>query len=468
MPLELIPILALVAMFVAATLLPINMGTLGFVAAFLVGTLAVGMNTDDIIAGFPSDLFLTLVGVTYLFAIAQNNGTVDLMVRGALLFVRGRVAFIPWVMFGITAVLTALGALGPAAVAIIAPIALTFARQYRINALLMGMMVIHGAQAGGFSPISIYGVTVNNIAAKAGLVNSPLSLFLGSLFFNAGIGILLFVFLGGRRLIGRNIHDTHADTHDDAPTTPDAPDGTGGPAPSAPRSPSGTPVFSGHGTNASAATLVAPPNSPTSPLPRQPVSFNQVLTLVGLGALALFSLILDLDIGFVSMTVAAVLALASPQAQKGAVAQISWSTVLLIGGVLTFVGVLQEAGSVEWVGNGVASIGMPLLVALLLCYLGAIVSAFASSVAILGATIPLAVPLLLAGEIGPVGVIVALAIASTIVDVSPFSTNGALVLANAQGVDRDVFYRQILKYSAIVVAIGPLIAWAVLVVPGWL
>lgn len=457
MPLELIPILALVAMFVAATLLPINMGTLGFVAAFLVGTLAVGMNTDDIIAGFPSDLFLTLVGVTYLFAIAQNNGTVDLMVRGALHLVRGRVALIPWVMFGITAVLTAFGALGPAAVAIIAPIALTFARQYKINALLMGMMVIHGAQAGGFSPISIYGVTVNNIAAKAELVNSPLTLFLGSLFFNAGIGVLLFAFLGGRKLLGRTIDDDHDG----------AADGAGGAIAKAPN-PSGVPVFSGHGTSASTATLLAPPNTPTSSLPRHSVSFNQVLTLIGLGALAVFSLVLDLDIGFVSMTVAAVLALASPKAQKGAVAQISWSTVLLIGGVLTFVGVLQEAGSVEWVGNGVASIGMPLLVSLLLCYLGAIVSAFASSVAILGATIPLAVPLLLAGEIGPVGVIVALAIASTIVDVSPFSTNGALVLANAQGVDRDTFYKQILKYSAIVVAIGPLIAWAILVAPGWL
>ena len=226
MPLELIPILALIAMFVAATLLPINMGTLGFVAAFLVGTLAVGMNTDDIIAGFPSELFLTLVGVTYLFAIAQNNGTVDLMVRGAVRLVRGRVAFIPWVMFGITGVLTAFGALGPAAVAIIAPIALDFAKQYKINALLMGMMVIHGAQAGGFSPISVYGVTVNNIVAKAELLNSPLALFLGSLFFNAAIGVLLFVFLGGRSLIGRTVHDDI----DTVGSTGDASaDGAGGP-----------------------------------------------------------------------------------------------------------------------------------------------------------------------------------------------------------------------------------------------
>ncbi|ABK73416.1 SLC13 family permease [Mycolicibacterium smegmatis] len=466
MPLELIPILALIAMFAAATLLPINMGTLGFVAAFLVGTIAVGMDTDDIIAGFPSDLFLTLVGVTYLFAIAQNNGTVDLMVRGALRLVRGRVAFIPWVMFGITAVLTALGALGPAAVAIIAPIALTFARKYRINALLMGMMVIHGAQAGGFSPISIYGVTVNNIVAKAGLLNSPLALFLGSFFFNAAIGVLLFIFLGGRKLLGQTTASFEGDGAIEADGTggPGGSTGGGGSAPSG----GGSPVFSGHGTQASAATLTAPPNTPTSPLPRRAASFDQILTLIGLGALGLFSLILDLDVGFVAMTVAAVLALASPKAQKGAVSQISWSTVLLIGGVLTFVGVLQEAGTVEWVGNGVAKLGMPLLVALLLCYLGGIVSAFASSTAILGATIPLAVPLLLAGDIGPIGVVVALAIASTIVDVSPFSTNGALVLANAQGVDRDVFYRQILKYSGLVIAIGPLVAWAVLVLPGWL
>ena len=456
MPLELIPILALIAMFVAATLLPINMGTLGFVAAFIVGTVWVGMSTDDIIGGFPSDLFLTLVGVTYLFAIAQNNGTVDLMIRGAVQLVRGRVVFIPWVMFGITALLTAFGALGPAAVAIVAPIALSFARQYRINALLMGMMVIHGAQAGGFSPISIYGVTVNNIVAKAGLVNSPLTLFLGSLFFNAAIGVLLFAFLGGRSLIGRTVHDTDDTTAPSPHGSTTQPGGSGG----------ATASCSG---GVATATL-APKTTvtPTGVLPKRSVTFDQVLTLVGLAALGVFSLILDLDIGFVAMTVAVVLALASPKAQKGAVAQISWSTVLLIGGVLTFVGVLQQAGSVEFVGEGVARLGMPLLVSLLLCYLGAIVSAFASSTAILGATIPLAVPLLLGGEVGAVGVIVALAISSTIVDVSPFSTNGALVLANAQGVDRDRFYKQILKYSCLVVAIGPLVAWAALVLPGWL
>ena len=461
---ELIPILALVAMFIAATVWPVNMGALGFVAAFFVGTLAVGMSTDDIIGGFPSELFLTLVGVTYLFAIAQNNGTVDLMVRGAVRLVRGRVALIPWVMFGITGVLTAVGALGPAAVAIIAPIALGFAARYKINALLMGMMVIHGAQAGGFSPISVYGVTVNTITADAGLVDSPLALFLGSLLFNAAIGVLLFVFLGGRALIGQHVDDHLPDVADT--------NGSSSPVsgPSGPSGSSGDAALAPEGGGATATKSQVPTPAVVETKPDTPaVTFEQIATLIGLAALALFSLVLDLDVGFISMTVAVVLALLSPKAQKGAISQISWSTVLLIGGVLTFVGVLQEAGTVDYVGNAVAGLGMPLLVALLLCYIGAIVSAFASSTAILGATIPLAVPFLLAGDVGAVGVIVALAISSTIVDVSPFSTNGALVLANApQGIDKDRFYKQILKYSALVVAIGPLVAWAVLVVPGWL
>ena len=82
--------------------------------------------------------------------------------------VRGRIAAIPWIMFGISAVLTSVGAVSPGAVAIIAPIALGFAAQYSITPLLMGLMVIHGAQAGGFSPISIYGGITNGSSRRPG------------------------------------------------------------------------------------------------------------------------------------------------------------------------------------------------------------------------------------------------------------------------------------------------------------
>lgn len=116
--------------------------------------------------------------------------------------------------------------------------------------------------------------------------------------------------------------------------------------------------------------------------------------------MALTVVIFDLDVGFGALVVALVLTLVSPSTSKGALNGISWSVVLLVGGVLTYVSVLEEIGTITYVGNRVADLGAPLLVALLLCYLGGIVSAFASSTAILGATIPLAIPFLREGTVG--------------------------------------------------------------------
>src|SRR5918998_205686 len=133
---EVTSILVLIAVFAIGTLRPINMGLLGIVAAFVVGS-AVGVSEDDIFLGFPGDLFIILVGVTYLFAIANNNGTVDWLVHAAVRAVKGRVALIPWGMFAITALLTAVGSVVPAAVAIVAPIALGFPRPYKINPFMI-------------------------------------------------------------------------------------------------------------------------------------------------------------------------------------------------------------------------------------------------------------------------------------------------------------------------------------------
>src|SRR5215217_1816199 len=201
---EVTSILVLVAIFAIGTLRPINMGLLGITAAFVVGS-AVGVSEDDIFAGFPGDLFIILVGVTYLFAIANNNGTVDWLVHAAVRAVGGRVALIPWVMFGITAVLTAIGAASPAACAIVGPIALGFAGRYRISPLMMGMLVVHGAQAGGFSPISIYGVITNSVMAENNLPVNEGAIFFTSLLINFAIAIALFFTLGGRQLSSRRV-----------------------------------------------------------------------------------------------------------------------------------------------------------------------------------------------------------------------------------------------------------------------
>lgn len=172
---EVVSLLALAAVFAIAIGMSVNMGLLAFAAAFLVGTLAADMTADDIFGVFPGDIFVVLVGITYLFALAQRNGTVDWLVKLAMRAVGGRVGAIPWIMFAIAALLTAIGAVSPAAVAIVAPVALGFAVQFGINPLLMGVMVVHGAQAGGFSPISVYGTIVNDALAEANIVQSEIA-----------------------------------------------------------------------------------------------------------------------------------------------------------------------------------------------------------------------------------------------------------------------------------------------------
>ncbi|MEV7883987.1 SLC13 family permease [Streptomyces sp. NPDC002817] len=466
---ELISILVLVVVFVIATTRSVNMGALAFAAAFAVGELVADLDADGIFAGFPGDLFVVLVGVTYLFAIARANGTTDWLVHAAIRLVRGRVALIPWVMFFLTGALTAIGAVSPAAVAIVAPIALSFAARYGISPLLMGAMVVHGAQGGGFSPISIYGTIVNGIVEREKLPGNELFLFLASLTVNLIIAAVVFLLFGGRKLwamgaVEEETGSTPAPAEGTTDTTraPTPAPGTGS-APStgsAPGSATATPAPAPTATGT--ATVAPPPEAPAAAR----LTPARIATLTALVALVVAVLAFDLDAGLTAITLAVVLSTLWPEDSRKAVGQIAWSTVLLICGVLTYVGVLDEMGTITWAGEGVGDIGVPLLAAVLLCYIGAIISAFASSVGIMGALIPLAVPFLAQGEIGAVGMVAALAVSATVVDVSPFSTNGALVLAAAPDVDRERFFRQLMVYGGIVVAVVPAVVWLVLVVPG--
>ena len=157
-----------------------------------------------------------------------------------------------------------------------------------------------------------------------------------------------------------------------------------------------------------------------------------------------------------------------PHATKDAANKVAWPTVLLICGIVMYVALLEEMGTIDWLGEKVADVGTPLLAALLICFIGAAVSAFASTTGILGALIPLAVPFLAQGEIGAVGVIIALCIASSVVDSSPFSTSGALVVANTPEDRRDCVYKRLLQWGMSMIIIAPITAWAIFVLPGWL
>jgi di/tricarboxylate transporter len=411
-------ILGLIVVLTVGTLRPINLGVLALVMTFLVGTLSADETPAAMYGGFPVDLFVLLTGVTYLFAIAERNGTVARIVDESVRLARGRRALVPWVVFAVAATPAMLGAIGSAGVALLAPIAMRLAERCAIDRRLIGLMVVHGAAAGNFSPLNVLGAIVRQAVASRGLEMSVWPLFFGNLAYNVVLGAVIVAVFGGARLRRR--------------------------------APAAAPL----------ETEIADSGDA-----RPPLSVDQVCTLVAIVAVAVASLGFGLAIGFTALAAGAALHLTFSRSSAGAERHIAWFVVLLVCGIVTYVSALQRYGTIDAAGAGIASLGSPLVVALLLCAVGAVTSAFASSAGILGALIPLATPFMVSGGVDPAGLVIALAVSATVVDATPFSTVGALVVANASDGERERVYRGLLAWGAAMVLTAPVVAWLLFVLP---
>lgn len=320
--------------------------------------------------------------------------------------------------FLIASGLTSLGTFSPAAVALLAPAAMGFCAASGYSGVVMAAMVINGAHAGGFSPISVAGVLVRDIAEKNHFPIGAGQLFWASYAVNLLLTILTVLLMAALKRLHRK-----GSKSEDALA-----------------------AYSHHGS----------------------VTWRQWLTLGLIVVMVVAALVFRLPIGFVALSCGLVLAFTMLEEHKSFVSGISWSTVMLVSGMIVYVSLLTHAGVIKTLADMAVGIGIPVVVALVLCYVIGVGSAFASSTALLTAFIPLAGPLLAQSDLSPTAVVAALAISATIVDVSPFSTDGALMIANAQGDDTKTIYRDLLIYAGGVVLVAPLLAWLLFVPTGLL
>jgi di/tricarboxylate transporter len=423
-----IGVVALVLVFVIGTLRPVSIGVLALIATFLIGTLVAGESVKELLDGFPPDLFVLLVGVTYLFGLAAVNGTIEWLIDRAVGLLGERRVLVPWLIFVFSAVPTTAGALGPAGVAMLAPLCLRLGERYGIDRRMSALMVMHGSCLGNFSPLNGLAVIVRQALDHNGLTVSSAALFFGNAAYNIVLAVVIFLLFGGRKLW----RERGVEVRDDEATT-----GGGG------------------GVAVRETT-------------RTPLRADQVTTLVVMLAVAVGALVFNFEIGFMALIAAALLHLLFPERFAHADRQIVWSVVLLICGVVTLVGAMQRWGTIDAVGGAIAGLGAPLLIGFLLCVVGAFTSAFASSAGLLGVLIPLAVPFLVQGEIGVSAMITALAISATVVDSTPFSSVGALTLANAPEAERPVLFRTMLTWGLSMAVTAPVFTWLLFILPSGL
>ena len=121
----------------------VNVGPLSLAIALVVGYYMGGVKIKTIISGYPVNVFLMLAGITYLFAIANINGTLEKLTKFAVKGVRGNVALLPIVLFLLA---FALSSLGPGAITICALLAaptMLLASRDQNTGILNGL---HGSQ----------------------------------------------------------------------------------------------------------------------------------------------------------------------------------------------------------------------------------------------------------------------------------------------------------------------------------
>ncbi|HSL69494.1 MAG TPA: SLC13 family permease [Longimicrobiales bacterium] len=403
--------LGLALIFIIGTTRPINLGALALIMTFVIGAGFAHEPVADMYRGFPVDLFVLLTGVTYLFAIASHNGTIGRMVEWATSLAKGRRTLIPWIAFSAASLPAMAGALGSAGVALLAPLSLRLAERFDLDRRMVGLMVVHGASAGNFSPLNPLGALVNQAMARSGLPSAALQLFLANLGYNIALGAIIVALFGRPR----------SRSNADQPAQVDQ----------------------------SAARF----------------TIDQRCTVAAILAVAIAALGFGLSIGFLAFGAGALLQLLFPKSSLGAEKHIAWNVVLLVCGIVTYVAALQRYGTVQAAGAGIAALGTPLLTVLLLCAVGAVTSAFASSAGILGALIPFALPFTVQNTIDATALVIALAISVTVVDGMPFSTVGALVVANADETERPRVYRGLLRWGSVMVVTAPLLTWLIFILP---
>lgn len=446
-----------VGVFVLATLRKVHIGVLMFAAAAGVGVWMAGMTIEKVVAGFPVGILVLLVGVTYFFAIAQANGTIDRIISLAITKVGDRAFFLPLAFFGLTAGISAMAS--PLAGLVMAPIGMPLAKTYNIDRMLMGLAIGSGISAGGFAPTSLFGIVTYGTARAAGIGLDPLVLFTVALGANLLLVAAAYVLFGGFKLLNTRA----ADGFGSLPRF-----STSRPHPSHPFERDGNAARSGQVAAPGVQVLDEPGLVP--PAAAEKMNRNQIVTVLCMAGLVLTVVVMALlggnpDIGILCLAFASVLTLCDPKSGKTAVSKIDWSTVLLVGGIITFVGVLQSMGAVALLGQAAGGAGTPLLAALVICAIGGLVSAFASTTGMLAALVPLALPLVASGDIAGWAVIAALRVCSSIVDVSPFSTVGATFVATVDEDERPRITRLLTRWGLSMVVAGPLILVGALVIP---
>ena len=183
------PVISLIVLAIVVAIGFIKKVNLGFLSLGVAFALA-------IFSGQTSSMFVTLVGVTFLFGMASQNGTLDLFSKKIVALVGKNTVLIPILMFVLSAFISAIGPGHIAAGILMTTFAMYLAFEMKINPWVTALFAKLGANAGCASPLSLTGLLAKELSEPMGHTGFEAHLFLSTLL--SGFVFTLIIYIGSK------------------------------------------------------------------------------------------------------------------------------------------------------------------------------------------------------------------------------------------------------------------------------
>lgn len=377
MNIAVLSLLFLVAAIAIGYIKDINVGVLAIIFSFVLA-LSGGVEMNAILNGFPSKMFLTLLGTMYLFALLQENGTLGLLSKKLVSLVGKRAYLVPVIVYVISYLISAAGPGAISAQAVMIIFSVSLSVQMGIKPYMMSSMAILGTVGGTVSPIALTGVIVHDLTEKMsypGIENLPTALMLDITIMNAICALVIYVLFKGYKL--------------------------------------------------KPATQAIDDIEPLSKFNR-----SQLLSLAGTLVLIVTVLFFQMNVGLVGFLVAVLLSFLGAVDEKQAFRLIPWSVLILVGGMSILMDVTFEVGGIDLLTDLLKKVMNGTTAAFVMTLASGITGWFSSGNGVVIPTfVPTAQNLASAlGGISPTEIILAIVAGATVGGLSPFDSGGSMII----------------------------------------
>jgi len=390
---EIISLLSILVAIIIGFTKNINVGLIALVFAFFLGTYLGNLEAKVLIGYWPMNLFFTTFGITLLFSVAKINGTLEKISNTIIFQSKGSKVLIQIIFYFLALFIASIGPGNISTSALLLPIGMAIAHQSKMSLLVMSTLIILGSIGGGLSPIAPNGIVALELARIHQVGDLGLTIYLLNVVSITLFALVFFASMKGFKSNGSNIEVT----------------------------------------------------------PSEPFDKKQKLTLLSILVLIIWVILFKVHVGFAAFVLASILFIFEAADQKQAIAQVPWTTILLVCGTAILISVVSELGGIDLLTRFLATLMNESTAIPIMAILSGVMSIFSSAVGVVMPTlIPTAVNLSneLSSVVSPAAITITIALASHMTTMSPFSVMGALALASLpEGVNEKQLFKNLFIVS---------------------